>query len=255
VVTGLTAGTTYYFAVKTADEVPNWAAISNVVSAATIDNIAPAAINDLSVLTGSNPGDLVLSWTATGDDGDVGRAASYLIGYSPDTVTATSWGRAALWSSPPAPATPGQRQTIVLTGLAPAQHYWVAMRVVDDASNMSAVSNIVEGVSGFSIGAGTGDEFTQTPTQYQVAQNYPNPFNPSTVIKYAIPKASHVSIAVYNVLGQLTNVLVDADKPAGNYTAVWDGIDLNGQSVGTGIYMYRLEAGNYAESRKMVLVK
>jgi hypothetical protein len=255
VVTGLTAGTTYYFAIKTADEVPNWAAISNVVSAATIDNIAPAAINDLSVLTGSNPGDLILSWTATGDDGDLGRAASYLIGYSPDTVTATSWGRAALWSSPPAPAAPGQRQTIVLTGLAPAQHYWVAMRVVDDASNMSAVSNIAEGVSGFNFGAGTGDEFTQTPTEFQVAQNYPNPFNPSTAIKYAVPKASHVTIAVYNVIGQLTNVLVDADKSAGSYTAVWDGTDLNGRTVGTGIYMYRLQAGSFVESRKMVLMK
>lgn len=255
VVTGLTAGTTYYFAIKTADEVPNWAAISNVVSAATIDNIAPAAINDLSVLTGSNPGELVLSWTATGDDGDIGRAASYLIGYSPDTVTATSWGRAALWSSPPAPSAPGQRQTIVLTGLAPAQHYWVAMRVVDDASNMSGVSNIVEGVSGFNFGSGTGDEFSQTPTEFEVAQNYPNPFNPSTAIKYAIPRESHVSIAIYNVLGQLTSVLVDADKQAGNYTAVWDGTDLNGRTVGSGIYMYRLQAGNFEDSRKMVLMK
>lgn len=254
-ITGLTAGTTYYFAIKVADEVPNWAAISNVVSAATVDNIAPAAINDLSVLTGSNSGELVLSWTATGDDGDIGRASSYIIAYSPDTVSATSWGRAALWGSPPTPSTPGQKQTVVLTGLVPAQHYWVAMKVVDDAANMSAISNITQGVSGFNFGAGTGDEFAQTPTEFEVAQNYPNPFNPTTTISYAVPKAAHVSMAVYNVLGQLTTILVDADKQAGSYTVVWDGTDRSGRTVSSGIYMYRLQAGNYTASKKMLLMK
>lgn len=255
IVTGLNSGTTYYFAIKTADEVPNWSGLSNVPTAATIDNIAPGAIIDLSAVTGSQNGELVIEWTAPGDDGDLGRAQFYAIVYSTDTITAANWEQADPWVSPPVPVVSGQHQVFTMTGLAPAQRYWVTMKAVDESFNASNLSNIVNANAGFEFGTDVDDDFAEIPTNYELKQNYPNPFNPTTTINYAVPKLSHISITIYNVLGEVVTTLVDADKPAGNYSAEWSGADAHGRPVASGMYMYHIEAGQFSESRKMLLLK
>jgi hypothetical protein len=93
------------------------------------------------------------------------------------------------------------------------------------------------------------------PADYAVRQNYPNPFNPSTRIDFTIPKREHVTITIYNLLGQRVATIVDETKPAGEYSVVWDGRDKFGQSVASGIYYYRLQAGDITKSKKMVLLK
>ena len=85
--------------------------------------------------------------------------------------------------------------------------------------------------------------------------NYPNPFNPTTTIRYSLPEAAQVRLAIYNVLGQEVRVLVDAVENAGIYSAKWDGRDAFGHEVTTGMYLYRLEAGSNLAVRKMMLVK
>jgi hypothetical protein len=88
------------------------------------------------------------------------------------------------------------------------------------------------------------------PTSYSLGQNYPNPFNPSTNISYDVPKASHVTLEVYNVLGQRVASLVDQEMEAGNYT-----VEFDGSSISSGIYFYRLNADDFTQTKKMVMVK
>jgi hypothetical protein len=102
---------------------------------------------------------------------------------------------------------------------------------------------------------GVDGEKSQLPSAFGLAQNYPNPFNPTTVIRYSLSRRSQVNIAIYNVLGQQVTTLVDETKPAGAYEATWDGMDRSGQRVGSGIYFYRITAGDFSETRKMVLLK
>ncbi|MCG3157227.1 MAG: hypothetical protein DKINENOH_03859 [bacterium] len=93
------------------------------------------------------------------------------------------------------------------------------------------------------------------PTKFALSQNYPNPFNPQTTIKYQLPKASHVILKIFNILGQKMVTLIDEKKAAGYYSVKWDGTDQLGIQVPSGIYLYQLKAGDFEDVRKLTLVK
>jgi hypothetical protein len=93
------------------------------------------------------------------------------------------------------------------------------------------------------------------PTSFGLEQNYPNPFNPSTVISFSLPVASNVELTVFNLLGQEVKSVFSGDKSAGHHTVSWDGTNASGGSVSSGIYFYRLEAGSFVETKKMMLLK
>jgi len=93
------------------------------------------------------------------------------------------------------------------------------------------------------------------PKEYMLAQNYPNPFNLSTVIRFALPQTGFASLNVYNIVGQEVANLLAGYLPAGAFRATWDGTDMNGKTVSSGVYFYRLKAGDYVEIRKMLLMK
>jgi len=99
------------------------------------------------------------------------------------------------------------------------------------------------------------DDLSILPTDYSLSANYPNPFNPMTTIEFSLPKRSHVRISVYNILGQEVITLIDEDRSAGTYTITWDGRGGSGRQAATGIYLYRMQAGEYIETKKMVLLK
>lgn len=86
-------------------------------------------------------------------------------------------------------------------------------------------------------------------------QNEPNPFNPSTTIAFTLPQTLHVSLIVYDATGRAVSTLANGVTRFGSYRVVWDGTDDSGQPVGSGVYFYRLEAGLFSESKKMVLTK
>lgn len=90
----------------------------------------------------------------------------------------------------------------------------------------------------------------QFPVQYFLAHNYPNPFNPITTIKYQIPELSFVTLKVYDVLGNEIATLVNEEKTVGNYQ-----VDFDASSLSSGIYFYRLQAGEFVETKKMILIK
>ncbi len=93
------------------------------------------------------------------------------------------------------------------------------------------------------------------PKQFDLEQNYPNPFNPETVIRYSLRASEPVKLTVLNTLGQQVRTLVDDYQVAGTHTVTWDGRSSEGTSVASGIYFYRLQAGDYSETRKMTLLK
>lgn len=94
------------------------------------------------------------------------------------------------------------------------------------------------------------------PSEYNLAQNYPNPFNPSTKIKYALPQNSAVQLVVYNAYGQKVRTLVDAARQAAGYhEIIWNGANDAGQPVASGVYFYKLMAGDYVRTLKMLFVK
>jgi hypothetical protein len=93
-------------------------------------------------------------------------------------------------------------------------------------------------------------EENNLPHGYFLSQNYPNPFNPSTVISYSLPSATNVKLIVYNTLGQTTKVLENGFKNSGNYS-----VDFNASELASGIYFYKLEAGQFSQIKKMILLK
>ncbi len=86
-------------------------------------------------------------------------------------------------------------------------------------------------------------------------QNVPNPFNPSTVISYELANTETVTLGIYDVHGRLIRTLVSRAQNAGEYKIRWDGRDDRGSAVASGVYFYRLAAGSFVETRRMVLLK
>lgn len=94
------------------------------------------------------------------------------------------------------------------------------------------------------------------PERYELVGNFPNPFNPTTTITYKLPASSRVRLAVYNMLGQHVRTLVSGEsQPSGVHRILWDGRNEAGTSVASGIYIYRLEAGNYRMTKRMLFLK
>ena len=93
------------------------------------------------------------------------------------------------------------------------------------------------------------------PTEFALEQNYPNPFNPTTEIAYALPKQLKVNLSIYNSLGQRIATLVDKKQPAGYYNVTWSAKDQYGNAVSSGVYFYRLEAGEFVSTMKMLFIK
>lgn len=108
------------------------------------------------------------------------------------------------------------------------------------------------------VGGSTGideSDLGNIPATFELAQNYPNPFNPATRIKFGLPSNSLVTLKVYNLLGQEIATLVDETVKAGTHETEWNGKDKNGADVSSGIYFYKLTAGDFVETKKMMLVK
>jgi hypothetical protein len=94
-----------------------------------------------------------------------------------------------------------------------------------------------------------------TPKVFSLSQNYPNPFNPKTIIRFGLPKDSWVNLDIYNVLGQKVKTLVDERLNAGMKEVEWDGKDDKGFEVSSGIYFYKIKAGDFSDIKKMVMLK
>jgi len=117
---------------------------------------------------------------------------------------------------------------------APVSHNHQIFRKITEATNPIGITN----------------HGNQIPKVFSMSQNYPNPFNPSTLINFSVPKTSYVSIKVYDIMGRLVTTLVNGTLEAGNKT-----VDFNGTNFASGIYYYTITAGDFKDTKKMVLIK
>jgi hypothetical protein len=108
---------------------------------------------------------------------------------------------------------------------------------------------------GIPIPVGVDESPNTLISDYQLGQNYPNPFNPGTTIEYRLAGRQDVSLKVFNMLGQEVATLVNEPQNAGVYRVQWDGTDRLGQKAASGIYLFRFQAGDFVQTRKMLLMK
>ncbi len=146
-ITDIEVGTLYYFGIKAFDEAGNYSGISNIVSGQlTADDTPPSAITDLQIVASAAlNGRLRVTWTAPGDDADIGTAASYDIRYSQSPITDANWDNASPFSSSPAPGAAGTTQTCDVNGISNGTRYYIAIKAIDDSNNYGSISNIVSG--------------------------------------------------------------------------------------------------------------
>ena len=132
---------------------------------------------------------------------------------------------------------------------------YYSAKAVDQYDNLSSSSN----VDGVWVMPTKQDYLIQNetlrPTQFELQQNYPNPFNPSTTISFGLPENINVRLDILDISGRKIRTLIDASKEAGTYQVVWNGQDDYGKSVASGVYVYRIQAGDFVQSKKLLFMK
>jgi hypothetical protein len=138
-----------------------------------------------------------------------------------------------------------------VSGLAAStRHFWsIVPRNAGGAGPQSAVWDFTTGAV---LGAGETDPL---PGSFALHQNFPNPFNPSTEIRYDLAAPVVVTLTLHDLLGRVVQTLVSGSQSAGRYLVRWDGKDENGRSVASGVYLYRLHAGSFVQTRRLVLLR
>ena len=96
---------------------------------------------------------------------------------------------------------------------------------------------------------------SNTPEQFILYPNYPNPFNPVTTIRYDLSEESFVDITIYDMLGNVVNNLVKTNQSSGYKSIQWDATNNQGEPVSAGVYLYKIQAGDFADTKKMILLK
>lgn len=116
-------------------------------------------------------------------------------------------------------------------------------------------SDTIKSVFGLSSVNDVENDQSIVPPDFDLRQNYPNPFNSETIISFSIPKDGKVELSIYNIKGQRVKILASRKLEAGKYSITWDGTDENGNSVSSGIYLYRVETDNRSEAKKAILLR
>jgi hypothetical protein len=141
--------------------------------------------------------------------------------------------------------------SLTLNGDATYSVTFLSAGKVVGTSVVSAGQSVAVPMAADGIQIGVADEISgDIPAEFSLNQNYPNPFNPSTSIQFGIPESSDVKLEVMNMLGQRVALLVDENRGAGLYTVAFDASNLS-----SGMYLYRLQAGNFVQTRKLTLIK
>jgi hypothetical protein len=127
--------------------------------------------------------------------------------------------------------------------------------VVSDVNGSALSSNFHEALWTVGSDSFVLDNDSVSPITYSLSNNYPNPFNPSTVIEFSIAEPSFVNLAIYDASGRIVRTLVSESKVADSYSLIWDGTNDSGVQVSAGMYLYKINAGSFTETKKMLLVK
>jgi photosystem II stability/assembly factor-like uncharacterized protein len=207
----------------------------------SVDNLAPTSPGNLNGIVQN--GYALLNWQHVPDYNDFSNFAVYrdtVINFVPDAQKKLGKSVAPIYVDSTSEA---------------GVHYYYKVSALDYAGNESRYSNEIALVV-----TGVKDEENKIPETFGLSQNYPNPFNPATVISYQLPINSLVTIKIFDVLGKEVVELVNEEKPAGRYEVKFSakgGSASGGEasSLSSGVYLYRIQAGEFVQTRKMILTK
>jgi len=205
----LESGRTYYFALKTSDEVPNVSGLSNVASDSTEqETVAPVAVTDLSAES-IDDGTFRLTWTAPGDDGGVGNASTYDVRYSTTRITDANWGSATPVDGEGTPNPPGTPDTLVVSGLEAGTNHFFAMKTADEVPNWSEISNLCPALA-------HGSNLWAFPDRV-VQGNY-------LTIVYRTPDTGMSKLHAHyrNEVDQWARLVIEWNWPPGTHVMEWD---------------------------------
>ena len=194
-------------------------------------------------------GSFWLRWTATGDDGNIGRAARYDIRYSQFPISGidtVGWwnGATIINTTGKVPPSSGQKDSVLVVNVTYGTRYYAMMRVADEVPNWSRYSNLAT----FLVITGVESESSPPVAQLQAA---PNPFSSRTAIQFSIPAAGPTEVMAYDVAGRLVRRLHQGALNAGAHAMDWDGRDEAGRDVRSGIYFIRIRSGVTTISTKV----
>jgi hypothetical protein len=217
---------------------PTFFASSLPDSGYSLDNLAPDTVRNVrGRVVGSN---IVLSWDPVEDE-DLNYYVVYrseVPGFNPDSTTKI--GEVG-------------KETFVDENVRLGKTYYYRVSAVDHSGNEGPASKE------FALVVTSVEEERIIPKTYELYQNYPNPFNPMTTIRFDLPKGASVRLKVYDILGREVKTLVEGDFGPGRYEFEWDGRDVFGNMLSSGVYFYRLEAfgegKSFVETKKMVLLR
>ncbi len=203
---------------------------SNILAGWSEDNLAPEVPKNL---TGTvNPGDISLSWDEITSEPvkyysvyrQIGEAAMTLLAYTPEPKYIDN--------------------TATVKGV-----YKYSVTATDFGLNESEKTAPID----LTLTSIVGER--AIPTEFGLSQNFPNPFNPMTTIEIALPRTSGATLTIYNLMGQMIREFHYSSLPAGYYNFEWDACNQTGTRVGSGIYIYTLTAGDFTQTRKMILMR
>jgi len=209
--------------------------VSRTVSGYSVDNLVPSFPENLTAVQGESES-ILLNWAVSPEKDfqyfNIYRNTENFFDNSSEVISGTT------------------ENNFNDTNIEYGTTYFYAVKAVDFSGNMSDYS-MPASVSVTSI---NGTE-NNIPNIYFMKQNYPNPFNPATVISYGLPQAANVKITIYDVAGREIFKLVNEKQNAGKYTAKWDGLDKSGRKAASGLYIYKIEAGHFSKTNKMILIR
>jgi len=250
-INGFSPGRSYYLAMKTSDEMPNWSLISNVLLFTTpTDGTPPAAIADLGGYLTSGTA-FIVNWTAPGDDGLIGTATTYDLRLDTAPITAATFDAAPSFVGEPVPAPAGTTQQFSITNLALGTTYWLAMKAVDEAGNRSPVSNIVTFASPSQAGiSGPG-----AVEGFHLRSG--NPIRSAALFELGLPagETGDLTVELFDVSGRVRRQLVRGPAPTASLSIAWDGTDDAGRPLPNGIYFVTASAGRFRQVVRLVIAR
>jgi len=244
---GLTPGTAYYFALKTADEVPNWSGLSNT------DSATAAEVVEIPMFVESMPMSIVTQ-------GPWKRAQATPEVVEDDGVTYPSVEGVTLYGHWYGATTDVDQCVTGFDGTCTVESDKVRNPTQDFCFEIDSLKkegyywDSSQGVT-YNCISPTGKLAAAIPTEFALSQNYPNPFNPTTEFSISLPEGTQVSLVIYNIMGQKVKTLFDDYAGAGTHIMRWDGTNESDIEVSSGIYFYRVVAQENIVTKKMILMK